>query len=147
MPKARLRRGWTVPAAAALLLACAAAGHVEVGAAAQAPRWASTPAPLTVLSRHAVSGTPSLATDIRWATQRSVYLSRALHGVEVVALSPGGKSRTLLPLPERGVLGIGLDYVESRRRDRHGNRLTWASHVRFEHGQPLAAVDVSFLLR
>ena len=57
------------------------------------------------------------------------------------------QSAELLPLPEQGVLGIGLAYVESRRRDRHGNQLTWASRVRFEHGEPLAAVDVSFLLR
>lgn len=106
MPRARPRRGWTVPAAAALLLVCAVAGSVEVGAAAEAPRRVSTPAPLTVLSRHVVSGTPSLATDIRWATERSVYLSRALHGVEVVALSPGGKSRTLQAglLPDRRAL-------------------------------------------
>jgi hypothetical protein len=47
-----------------------------------------------VLSRHAVSGTPSAATDIRWASERSVYLSRLADGVEEVVLAPGGKSRT-----------------------------------------------------
>lgn len=43
------------------------------------------------------------------------------------------------------IRAIALDYVLSRRRDRHGNQLRWASRVQFDHGWRLAAVDVLFV--
>jgi len=49
------------------------------------------------------------------------------------------------PLSSEGIQAIDLTPVVSQRRDRHGNRSKWASHVLFLHSLRLAAVDVIFL--
>ncbi|HEX2253000.1 MAG TPA: hypothetical protein VHQ65_07020 [Thermoanaerobaculia bacterium] len=52
----------------------------------------------------------------------------------------------LFTLEEQGVEAISLEPVVSNRRDRHGNRLRWVSHVRFSAGgKRLAAADVILL--
>lgn len=49
-------------------------------------------------------------------------------------------------LDAEGVVALDLDPVVSHRRDRYGNQLRWAGHVRFAQGRRLAAVDVLFLM-
>ncbi len=49
-------------------------------------------------------------------------------------------------LDSEGVQALDLEPVVSHRRDRHGNQLRWAGHVRFAQGRRLAAVDVLFLM-
>jgi len=44
-----------------------------------------------------------------------------------------------------GVEGIALGVVESRRRDRHGNELRWASHLLAEGRRGLSVADVIFV--
>lgn len=56
----------------------------------------------------------------------------------------GSQSHELFPLASLGVLSVGLDYVTAERRDRHGNRLRYASLVRLQRGTT-QSVDV-FLL-
>ncbi|HYG62244.1 MAG TPA: hypothetical protein VEL74_06665 [Thermoanaerobaculia bacterium] len=51
----------------------------------------------------------------------------------------------LIPLADLGITSIDLDYVEARRRDRHGNELRFKSKAR-AHGHTLQVVDV-FLQR
>lgn len=46
-----------------------------------------------------------------------------------------------------GVAGIELNVVKSRRRDRHGNELRWASHLESEGRRGLRAADVIFVAR
>jgi hypothetical protein len=50
-------------------------------------------------------------------------------------------------LAAEGIEAIDLEPVVSNRRDRHGNRLRWTSHVHFARGRRLAAADVIFLSR
>ena len=53
----------------------------------------------------------------------------------------------LSSLAARGVEGLELRVVDSRRRDRHGNELRWASHLLTEGRRSLRAVDVIFVAR
>jgi len=48
------------------------------------------------------------------------------------------------PLSGSWMRAIDLDYVLSRRRDRHGNQLRWASRIQSFQGWELGAVDVIF---
>lgn len=52
----------------------------------------------------------------------------------------------LSTLASHGILSIGLDAVESRRRDRHGKELRYASRVQ-RIDTTTQAVDVFFLQR
>jgi hypothetical protein len=52
----------------------------------------------------------------------------------------------LTPLVSTEITAIDLDYIESRRRDRHGNLLRWASKVYFGSRPRLSAIDVLFLM-
>lgn len=51
----------------------------------------------------------------------------------------------LLRPEEVGLEAIGLEFRESRRRDRHGNEIRWRSEARFDWGKRPAVVDVIFL--
>ena len=56
------------------------------------------------------------------------------------------QSGEMSSLAAQGITGIELDYVTSERRDRHGNRLRWASLVHFGDQKRLAASDAILLV-
>ncbi len=56
------------------------------------------------------------------------------------------QSSELAPLEASQVRGVSLDYIESRRQDRHGNWFRWASMVDFDNRRRMAAVDVFFVV-
>jgi len=55
------------------------------------------------------------------------------------------QAHEVTPLFSEKIQAIDLTPVVSQRRDRHGNRSKWASHVLFLHSLRLAALDVIFL--
>jgi hypothetical protein len=91
-------------AAPLLVLAClvaVAAGSVETQA----------PGAIRVLSEEEVPVAPSLALNVRWAGDQSLYLSRLAHGVTEVSLD--GKLTALRqPIPDRQALGVRFPMFE-----------------------------------
>jgi hypothetical protein len=74
------------------------------GGAGQAPALKS----VRILSRYEVSGHPggSALTDVRWASDHSVYVLRALHGVEELELGEERTPKSLRrPVPDSRELG------------------------------------------
>ncbi|MBW8877758.1 MAG: hypothetical protein JF614_22545 [Acidobacteria bacterium] len=73
---------------------------------------APAPATLRVVARYAVPGAPSSPTDVRWASENSVYLVRNEHGVAEVKLAPGlPVVRTLVPNRAMGNLSRLFSHV------------------------------------
>ncbi len=72
-------------------------------AAARAAGHPVVPA-LHVLATYEVPGEPSMATDVRWAGDRSVYLERYYDGVDELSLAPG-LPRVRQVVPSGTILG------------------------------------------
>jgi hypothetical protein len=87
------------------LLLCAAAWAWQrtPGPGLHGPGEPAAPArpALRILSEQAVPAEPSTAVNVRWASDRSVYLARAMHGLVEVALDPALTTiRQVIPDPE-----------------------------------------------
>jgi hypothetical protein len=105
LPFARTRGLPLLTAAICALLAAATAWGWQSSPAAglhgpddpTGPVWPA----LRILSEQEVSGEPSTALNVRWASDRSVYLARAGHGVTEVALDRAlTPIRQVIPSPE-----------------------------------------------
>lgn len=57
------------------------------------------------------------------------------------------QSDEMTTLAAAGITAIELDYVVSRRLDRHGNKFTWQGKVRTAQGKKRPAADVIFLIQ
>lgn len=78
---------------------------------AQPARGESPQQELRVLQELAVPAQPSPALTVRWASDETVYLTRAHHGVAEVALD-GNLTVRRQPIPDRQTLGISFTGVE-----------------------------------
>lgn len=108
-----------------------------------------TPPPLRFKEQYVLPGEGTGFTDVRWASDNSVYLSRAMHGVVEMSLAetpvkrgqPIPDARTLRPsvkqAPQAERLAVSSRYLATASR---AYNLTWRSRqrsangaVRFEH--------------
>ena len=128
----RLR--WTALIASMLGLACVAFGHAE-------PRGRT----LRILARYAVPAAPSAPTDVRWASDSSIYLARYSSGVSELRLAEGlPEIRNILRSPD--VLGAAPPGHETRSFEMlavSGGDVMVASFLRHRGWTSIAAKDGS----
>lgn len=96
-------------------------------------------AALRVLASYDVPGAPSTPTDVRWASQRSIYLSRFHDGVTEVALGPVLETRRVL-VPERRALSSGppFAYLNFTKLAVSPEAVAFAANVQYLAWRPMA---------